>query len=99
MRHFELAVLNRKGELALDQIQSLAAENIAPPALEDRQIAKARCKRFQLIRTGQKPRGNIDFSRPDFEQKLEQISHQCALFTQRRAAFHLLRHFIFGQWL
>jgi hypothetical protein len=40
MRHLQLAVLDREGELALDQIERILAEHLEAPALQHRQILR-----------------------------------------------------------
>ena len=71
MGHLQFALLDREGEFAFDQIEGIAAEHLAPPALQDRQITHACGQLFKLVGAGQQARGDVDFAGPDLQQQLE----------------------------
>ena len=77
--HLELAVLDREGEAALDQVERVLAELLIAPARQDVEVlADARGERLELVRTGDQPRRDAGFLGTDLEQQLEQVADQRA---------------------
>src|SRR6185369_14172804 len=93
--HLQLAVHDRKGESPFDEINSILAEFLVPPAGEDVEvIANARRERLEVVRAGNQAGGDPGLLRADFEQKLEQVAHQHPVLGQPRAPGIPIGHLI-----
>ena len=81
--HLELAVLDREGEPAFDEVERVLAELLVAPALKDIEIlADAGGERFEVVRASDQASRDAGLLRADLEQQLQQVADQSRVLGQ-----------------
>ena len=97
--HLELALLDRKGKAALDQIERIPAKLLIAPAAEDIEVLANACrKRFKVVGSSDQAGRDARVLCPDLEQELQEVADERCVLGEARAPGFTVWHITLLQW-
>src|SRR5215204_3008412 len=93
--HLELAVLDREGEAALDQVHSILAELIVSPASQDIEVLPdPGGERLEIVGPRDEAGGDARLLGADLQQQLQQVADKRRIFCQAGPSRLSVRQFV-----